>query len=328
MKKIINLPHTVNESTCYVNGLYDVLAWKGADYSYFLLPVIGGMSSFTYLKFKLATPPCMVYWGPRSQDLLNCLGEIIGFTRSTSEGKSFKNEFPKIKAYIDVRTPVMAGAIDMYYLPYYQQIYHREHIPIHYVLIVGYDDSKEVLFLHDCTYPGLQQVSYAEFEKAMNVSTPGLSKKNSYRVFVVPPRMPIELEVAQKGFTYKASRMLQPPVKLFGIPAMRKLAADIPGWTDEACFDHMVSYAGMTPPLIDRSLKDNDAMRFRQEALLREMGEKYSRYKWKKAADLFHDSGQLILELSKYGIARDGSGCGKTLEKIADIEEKAYRLLL
>src|SRR4030042_1768195 len=116
---MINLPHAVNESTCYVNGLYDILTWKGADYSYFLLPVIGGMSSFTYLKFKLARPPCMVYWGPRTQDLLECLGEIIGFTRCTSEGKSFKNEFPKMKSYIDVNIPVMAGAIDMYYLPYY-----------------------------------------------------------------------------------------------------------------------------------------------------------------------------------------------------------------
>ena len=31
------LPHRVCESTCYINGLEDLLAWKGADYTDFLL---------------------------------------------------------------------------------------------------------------------------------------------------------------------------------------------------------------------------------------------------------------------------------------------------
>jgi hypothetical protein len=328
VKRLINLPHAVNESTCYVNGLYDVLTWKGAEYSYFLLPVIGGMSSFTYLKFKLAKPPAMVYWGPRAQDLMECLADIVGFFRCSSEGKSFKAEFLRIKSYLDVRMPVMAGALDMYYLPYYKDIYRKEHIPIHYVLLVGYDDNKELLYVHDCTYEGIQQISYANFELAMNVSTPGLSKKNSYRVFAVASPLPSELKVAQKGFAYKAGRMLRPPVKLFGIPAMHKLATDIVTWTDRGCFDHMVAYAGMTPPLIDKELKNNDAMRFRQEDLIREMGTKYSNDKWLQAADLFHDSGELIKTLSKQGLERDGAACSGTLVKIADIEEKAYRLLL
>lgn len=29
MPKLIRIPHEVHESTCYVNGLYDVLTWKG-----------------------------------------------------------------------------------------------------------------------------------------------------------------------------------------------------------------------------------------------------------------------------------------------------------
>ena len=119
MKKLISLPHAMHESTCYVNGLFDVLAWKGAQYDYFLLPVIGGMASFAYLKFKMAQPPCMVYWGNNPKYLLRDLSDIIGFTEFLSEGKSFKNEFPKIKQYIDKDEPVMAGALDMYYLHYY-----------------------------------------------------------------------------------------------------------------------------------------------------------------------------------------------------------------
>jgi len=59
LKKLHILPHRVCESTCYVNGLEDILTWKGAAYSDFLLSVIGGMAGFTYLRFKRADPPCM-----------------------------------------------------------------------------------------------------------------------------------------------------------------------------------------------------------------------------------------------------------------------------
>jgi hypothetical protein len=125
VKKIIKLPHHMHESTCYVNGLFDVLSWKGARYDYFLLPVIGGMMSFAYLKFKMARPPCMVYWGTNPKYLLRNLGDIIGFSQSTSEGKSFKNEFPRIKQYLDRDEPVMVGALDMYYLHYYPELYRK-----------------------------------------------------------------------------------------------------------------------------------------------------------------------------------------------------------
>ena len=81
MRKIINLPHEIHKSTCYVNGLFDVLTWKGARYDYFLLPIVGNMASFAYLKFKTAKPPCMVYWGNNSRYLLQDLSQIIGFTQ-------------------------------------------------------------------------------------------------------------------------------------------------------------------------------------------------------------------------------------------------------
>jgi hypothetical protein len=52
MNKILNLPHRVCKSTCFSNGLEDILEWKGKKYINYLLPVLGGMGEFTYLKFK------------------------------------------------------------------------------------------------------------------------------------------------------------------------------------------------------------------------------------------------------------------------------------
>ena len=328
MAKLIKIPHQVHESTCYVNGLFDVLTWKGASYDYFLLPVIGGMASFAYLKFKMANPPCMVYWGNNPRYLLQDLADIIGFAQLISEGKAFKNEFPKMKQYLDNGKPVMVGALDMFYLHYYPELYKKEHVPIHYLLVVGYDDEKQVVYVHDCTFDGIQELSYEDFEETLNVNVPGMSKKNTHRIFELPEKLPPELEVAEKGLVHKASRMLRPPVSMFGIPAMRKLAKDITTWEDKACYNHMVAYAGLTPPLIAEDLSHNDGMRFEQARVLRKLSQKYQKEAWSNASELFVTSGELIIKLSEKALNCDGNACSELLERIADNEEEAYKFLV
>ena len=99
--KLLSLPHKYCESTCYVNGLEDILAWKGAEFTNYLLSLVGGMAGFAYLRFKRADPPCMVYWGSSPKYLLKDLGVIIGFEETVIEGKIFKNTFHKLKEFID-----------------------------------------------------------------------------------------------------------------------------------------------------------------------------------------------------------------------------------
>jgi len=305
-----------------------VLSWQGTRYDYYLLPIVGGMAGFAYLKFKMAKPPCMVYWGNSPKYLLKELGEIIGFIQTVSEGKSFNNEFPKIKKYLDNDEPVMVGALDMYYLHYYPELYRKEHVPIHYILVVGYDDEKKAVYVHDCSLKGVQEVPYEEFEKSLDVDVPGMSKKNTYRIFSVPQRMPTELEVADKGFAYKAGHMLKPPVSMFGIPAMRKLVKEIVCWTDIDCYKHMVAYAGLTPPLIAEDLSHNDGLRFEQARVLKELDEQYHRAAWGNASDLFLKSGNLIIKLCEKALTYDGKACSEFLAQIADIEEESYKLLV
>jgi hypothetical protein len=328
MAKLIEFPHEVHESTCYVNGLFDVLAWQGARYDYFLLPIIGGMASFAYLKFKMAKPPCMVYWGNNPKYLLKDLSDIMGFTQTISEGKSFRNEFPRMKEHLENDEPIMAGALDMYYLHYYPELYRKAHVPIHYVLVVGYDDNKRVVYVHDCSFGGAQEISYVEFERALDVNVPGMSKKNTFRVFQLPEKLPSELEIADKGFTYKARRMLKPPVSMFGIPAMKKLEKEIVSWTDRDCFRHMIAYAGLTPPLIAEDLSHNNGLRFEQARVLGELGQRYKRKEWSESATLFGRSGELIVRLCERALEYDGRGCSAFLKEIADTEEEAYRALL
>jgi hypothetical protein len=222
----------------------------------------------------------------------------------------------------------MVGALDMYYLHYYPELYKKEHIPIHYVLVVGYDDEKETAYVHDCSMEKIQQISYDEFEKSLNVSVPGMSKKNTYRVFSIPGTLPSELTIAEKGLAHKANRMLKPPVSMFGIPAMRKLSKEISGWTDKDCYTHMAAYAGLTPPLIAEDLSHNDGSRFELARVLNELGLKYEKKQWSDASGLFVQSGKLIIRLSGEALKYNGTDCSITLQEIADLEEQGYTTLL
>lgn len=286
MKKLLVLPHRVCESTCYVNGLEDILTWLGADYSDFLLSVLGGMAGFTYLHIKRANPPCMVYWA-NAKYLMEDLANIIGFQQKVIEG-SFKFTFFQLKKFLDNNQPVVAGALDMYYLQYYPDLYGKQHVPIHYVLVVGYDDEEQTVFVHDCSLKSLQKIPYLEFEKSLNVSVPGMSKNNTIRMFAFPQELPLERQIAEKGFSWKAERFLNPPVKIFGIPAMRKLAEEICEWDDRRCFEHMVTYA-TTPPSLPTTFENSHGMRFWQADVLSALGNKYGKSNWVEAAMLFRN---------------------------------------
>lgn len=326
MEKILHLPHRVCKSTCFSNGIEDILEWKGHKYMNYFIPILGGMGEFAYLKFKNAKPPQMVFCGANTKYLMNDLEKIIGFKQVNSENKTFKNTFTKIKGFIANGQPAVAGALDMYYLHYYPEIYHKKHIPIHYVLIVGYDDDKQEVYAHDCGQEKVQKISYSEFEKSLNINVPGMSKKNTIRTFILPSKLPSELEIAQKGLNFRAKKMLNPPVKLFGIPAMRKLSRDIFDWKDKKSFEHLVAYA-TTPPELPKTFEKSDGMRFWKSQVLKKLGEKYNIDKWSKASAMFQKSGELIIEICKAAMKQDQHKISSLILQVAEIEETAYGLL-
>lgn len=328
MRRLITLPHTKRESTCYINGLHDILTWNGASYEYFLLPIIGGMAGFACLKYKLARPPVMVYWGNNPKYLLQELGEIVGYKQEVIEGRSWKTTFQRIMESIDKGVPVMAGALDMYYLHYYASLYNKIHVTIHYVLIAGYDNETEKFYIYDCGYEQMQEVSYDDLMKSLGAKVTGMSNKNTIRIFKLPEKLPSELEVAERGLKHKAERMLNPPVNIVGIVAMRKLAKDITKWDNKECFNHMVAYAGTTPPLIPNDLDECNGLRFEQSRLLKKLGMKYGKRNWIEAGMLFEKSGELIVELSESALRYDSNKCSELLIRIADLEEEAYKVII
>ena len=326
MNIILSLPHRVCKSTCFSNGLEDILAWQGESYMEYLIPVLGGMGEFTYLKFKNFVPSHMVYWGANTRHLLQDLESIIGFEQMVLENRIFTNTFRKMKVWIDEERPVVVGALDMYYLPYYPEIYHTQHVPIHYILLVGYDDESQTVFVQDCGCEEVQPISYKEFEDSLNVNVPGMSKKNTARAFVLPQPLPSELEIVKMGLHFRAQKMLRPPVAMFGIPAMRKFAKEVSTWQDKASFEHLVTYA-TTPPELPTTFEKSDGMRTWKVQVLQNLGEKYGNESWINVSGMFKESGNLIRELCKAALQQDRGKITENILRVAEIEEEAYKLL-
>jgi len=182
------------------------------------------------------------------------------------------------------------------------------------------------LYVHDCSNSGIQELSFDAFERSMAVNVPGMSKKNTIRVFELPDELPPELGVAETGFLNKAQMMLRPPVKILGIPAMRKLGEEIASWDNQASFRHLVTYATV-PPVLPETANRSDGMRFVQSSVLRKLGENYSRSKWVRAAYMFEESGNLVKELCEHALRAEGRPCSDLMFRIAEIEEEAYSIL-
>lgn len=116
------------------------------------------------------------------------------------------------------------------------------------------------------------------------------------------------------------------PVKLFGIPAMRKLADEILEWDNKKCFEHMVTYA-TTPPLLPKTFENSHGMRFWQADVLKALGNKYSESAWTEVSTLFRRSGEKIKRLCEEALKQNKQEASNILLEIADIEEQAYKLL-
>jgi hypothetical protein len=107
---------------------------------------------------------------------------------------------------------------------------------------------------------------------------------------------------------------------------MRKLADEILEWDDKKCFKHMVTYA-TTPPMLPETFENSHGMRFWQADVLKMLGHKYNVSNWTEASVLFRSSGEKIMKLCEAALKQNKPEASNILIEIADIEEKAYRLL-
>lgn len=358
-KKMITLPHHVSDYECMWNGIEDIYQLKSGekipDYFFFAL---AGFGNFVYINRKIRkgdTYDRMVHaaWNDgRTKKMYERLASIIGFQFKHIEGRTFGYTMKKAKEQIDQGRPVVLGALDMYYLPYYPKFYERRHIPIHYVLMVGYDEEAGCVYVQDCGLEGEQVLSMDILEKALAIEKTDLCDKNAICILTFDEQLKNVGDIAIDAFTQKAKSQLNPPVKFLGIPGMRKLAKEFPRLQYELTeeqYNQMITnilmFTGTVPSLPNAvyGSEEKDFVRHmaaREElaGVLRTIGRGYVIKGYEKAADYFIESGLYIQEMSdlltayllqeKAACDSLGERVSELIYKIADIEEKAYMFIL
>jgi uncharacterized protein DUF4872/butirosin biosynthesis protein H-like len=132
---------------------------------------------------------------------------------------------------VDEGRPVLL-LTDLYYLDHYGR---SAHFPGHAVVLAGYDD--ELAWLSDTAFEDLQTTSLESLREARHSQQPIFPLEG--HAIDVPEAGALSKEDllahAPKAIERAASQMLEPPMGEFeGLPALRRLAAEVGGWPEAA----------------------------------------------------------------------------------------------
>ena len=312
-RKILDIKHHLSSGCCMWSGIEDVYATKTDQ----TIPgaFLFALSSFgesIFLKIKDTNRPFMFSVADgRTRKTYDRIKDIIGLNYQISEGKTLKYALKSIKREIDAGNPVILGPLDMYYLPYLK-MYHKEHIPMHYVLMVGYDEEKDCMLIYDCDREKLQELPQMELIQAWNIEKNEVGDKNGFIRFSLSENTIDKYKLADICFRNKAMRQLCNKPDFVGVNAYNKIALEFPSWKDKFSEEEyrnvlvaITEFFGMVPKLPNEILGVNekedicyDGNYNRLGNILLNLGDEYQRDDWTQAGKLFCQCGTLIKDIT------------------------------
>jgi hypothetical protein len=350
MRNIIeNFIHHQDDYECMWNGIEDIYMnkTKGKIPNQFFF-AMSGFCGFVYIKTNKADIKRMVSFGEgRTKQMYFFLGPIAGFDYHFIECKTAEIALKKAKKEIDLGYPVVIGAFDMYYLEYYPKLYHKDHIPFHYFLMVGYDDELKKIYLYDCGRKERLELSYSNFILGMNAEYAGLSKRNTIcAIRMDNPNS--KKHIIKTALEHKANLFVNPPTNFLGINGMKKLAKELPDWENELgkeetikIFKNMITFFGSVPTTPNKLLgidKKDDVLfmcsREKMSKILKNLGIEYENEQLKKAGELFYKSGKEFEKLCTIAVdyilgnSDYKDKASKIILSIADFEYNAFNHIL
>lgn len=317
-KKLIRLEHHKDDHECMWNGIEDLYIRDTREKlppSFFFS--ISSFGPFCYMKTPKSDLKRMVVLGDgRTKQMYKFLAPIVGFEYKHYEYKTFEQAIKKAKAEIDAGYPPVLGALDMYHLPYFSELYHGEHIPFHYVLMVGYDDDAQCIYLLDCGREEAQTLSYDELRRAWDCSYPGLSKPNT----VCAVRMNAtknKYRIAKEALAKKGEMFLNPPVGFTGRKGFQKFINELPKLKNELTKEdydkmlvNMVMLFGTVPTIPNalKGIKEPDGVSFsggfdKMSRVLSDIGKEYGNKGWLEASGCFEQGAIIVSEITNVVVA-------------------------
>lgn len=314
MVKIIELSHHLDDYECMWNGIEDIYISQTKQTlppSFFFS--LSSFGSFCYMKTNKAKIKRLVAIGDgRTKNMYEFLAPVVGFEYKHYVHTSFDKALSRAKKEIDNGYPVVLGALDMFYLPHYEKLYHKQHIPFHYELMVGYDDEKELIYIHDCGRKELQTLSYQNINDALNCSYEGLSKP--YTVCTV--RMGStkdKYQIAKEAIMKRKEQFLNPPVRFIGYKGFDKFIKELPLWKNEMSKEDcnnlltdIVMFMGIVPQLPNAlsGINKKDEHKYgsgfdKMSVVLKMLGQEYKDTKMIKASDILNKGADISNEIKE-----------------------------
>lgn len=349
MRKIIeNLSHHLDDYECMWNGIEDIYMNKTGeslpDQFFFSM---SGFCSFAYIKTNKGDIKRMVSFGDgRTKKMYEFLSSIVNFNYHHYECKTPELALAKAKKEIDNNFPVVIGALDMYYLEYYTKLYHKEHIPFHYVLMIGYDDEEKNIYLYDCGRKEVMKLSYDNLYLSLSAEYKGLCKPNTIcTIRMDKPNS--KKDIFKKAMKIKSDMFLNPPTKFLGINGLKKLSKEILKWEEELgkqetdkILRNVVEFCGTVPTTPNRlkGINEEDEVVFmcsrdKMSRVLIELGTEYKNNNLIKSGELFKNSGEQFEKLCDIfidyilNIKKDLKLASEIILNIGEIEYNAYQLV-
>jgi len=218
---------------CGSTALADVMRYRGYNLSEAMCFGLGSGLGFVYWQ---GGPTPTHALGGRAPNLELTFFANLGYHLQWETARA-DEVWPAIRSALDRGDPVLA-LTDLYHLDYYRS---HTHFSGHAVVVAGYDDAA-IALLADTDRPGLQEVSVQSLLRAMQSDFTPFPVH--YQWLAVPPLAPVPLDAPlRQALTKTARDMLAPPWPGAGVPGMRSLADDLPGWASAADWQWSARFA-------------------------------------------------------------------------------------
>lgn len=213
---------------CGSTALRNLLAHHGTEISEQLAFGLGAGACFYYFTAAELSPTRFTNGrtGRLEEEFLRLTGAPLRLRTAADPDASWE----LAREMIDDGRPALL-LTDLYHLDHYGN---SAHFPGHAIVLAGYDE--EAAYVADTGFEGLQRTSLEGLRLARHEQHPFYPLAG--HIVDVPDGAPSRDELiaaAPAAITAAAARMLEPELGEFeGLPALRRLAAEIGAWPDDA----------------------------------------------------------------------------------------------
>jgi len=212
---------------CGSTALRNLLAFHGLEISEEMALGLGAGISFFYVVLEGSSPSR--FTNGRTGRLEEQFVELTGVPLRLDTFEEPDAAWEAARGSVDGGRPAIL-ITDLYYLDHYGS---SAHFPGHAVVLAGYDS--EVAYLSDTAFEELQTTRLEGLAQARHGDHPVFPLAG--HMFTVPDGSELaDLSAAAPAAIERCARgMLEPELgDLQGLPALRRFAADVGGWPEEA----------------------------------------------------------------------------------------------